>query len=224
MTLAKHRTEMVEYLVDRIDGFGESVVPKASEIVPGVVSSYILIGDENNDSSIVLLLDRDYPKGVFKKIYNGASSVKKNVAVVVLKDETTFFRPAFNGDFSPRRYNRSVNYPDDIRDFCKEFKTEDKVLLQPEENFLVSQKIRYNEKPIVQYFRPSSDDDAVQPALETFLFTPVSLNYGYIDSATRVKPRSRNSARLHSFEKIGENSGRAVLKKNYSYKRPSEFC
>jgi len=208
MTLAAQRKQMVDYLFEQLKGSAETVIPTNKKIIPGINSSYILV---DNDG-IVLLLDKKYSKNDFKQVYNGASAVKRNIAAVVLKDETTFFRYAFRGQFSKSRYRKSMNTAADIGFFCNNYEHENKLMLQPEEVFIAFKKAQG-----VQYFRPGES-----PALETFRFSPARLDYSYFDSGTRIKPRNRDSKRIFSFTQIGENPGNIILKNNYLVRVPSQ--
>ncbi len=190
------RQEMQDYLVSRLDGAGHKIESRTREIIPGIKSSYILVGDEG----IVLLVDKPHSKKDFIQLYRRAKQHKRDVAVVLFKDGQTFFRSAQYRGYQKRKSDRSL----------KTYRKQDMqklLMLRPEEIFLA------NNRTYMQYYQPQSV--RLEQALECFNFKPVRFDYSHIDETARFKPEDETSKRLFIWKYRGHITNDLVLDGDY---------
>jgi len=194
MTSKQHKKEMLDYLVSKLEGSGETVVPAHKKIVSGITTNYIRVGD----NGLVLLLDQIYPGDKFEIAYAGARKFDRQ-AVVVLKDGKTFFRNAAEDNTFKQKYELSL----------KNYSTEEMhrmIMFRPEEIYLASEL----GKSRIQYFQPASE--RLDRMSVSFHFEPVEFDYSHIPSY-QFQPANSESVRLHIWSNKLEWNGNLLLEK-----------
>jgi len=189
MVNKSQKIQMRDYLVSRLEPSYSDITPKSKEILSGITSNYILIGE---NSGIVLLVDRVYPRDSFGRLFRSAKSKFKNVMGVVFKDGETFFRSAAERNYFKKDKMLSLKR-------YSNFDINRMILLRPEEIFLNSQK------EWVHYFQPKSD--RLTESLESFKFEKVIFDYNHIDKYERFKPNNMDSKRLHIWKNRVHSEG-----------------
>ncbi len=163
MTTKKQKNQMLDYLVDRLLNCGKDIVPRTKEMISGIDSNYIKVGDDG----IILLVDQVYPNNALNKLYRKAKKERENVGMVLYKDGKTFFRNAAEKNYFKMREDLSLRkYSNDEMHRMISFR--------PEENFIYDKKERK-----LQYFQP--DSERLPEGLITFEFRPVHFDYEHID-------------------------------------------
>jgi len=179
MTTRRQRRQMKDYLVDRLINCGEIIEPKTKEIVSGILTNYIKVGE----NGIILLVDQLYPNKALDELYKKARKQLENVGIVFYKDGKNFFRSAVEKNYYKMKKNLSLKeYSDD--DLHKI------ILFRPEESFAYIVKGKK-----LQYYQPISD--RLPEGLVTFKFDSVIFNYNHIDPRHRFKPNDTDSKKLH---------------------------
>ena len=174
---------MLDYIVSKLEGSNEKITPSKRELVGNIKSNLIFVGE----NGIVLMVDKTYPRNLFKYLYQIARQEKERVASVVFKDGETFFRSAAEKNYFKKNHYLSLkNYDNE--------EMQRMMLLRPEELFLAQ-----NNFGLVQYFQPESPRQ--EEGLETFRFKPVKFDYSHIDSNYRFKPENTSSQRLRLWDK-----------------------
>ena len=197
MVSRKKQKQMLEYLIAKLDSEGESINPYSKELVSGIISNYISIGK----NKLLFLVDKTYPNQALKKINNSIRQFRKDVAYVLLKDGTIFFRNAAEKKYFKKSKNFSL----------KNYSNEDMhkmIMFRPEETFLTN--IRNN---ILQYYQP--DSPRLKQGIVSFKFKPVYFDYSHIDSNLKFKPENKNSAKLNIWIKRIENYNNFQIKNNF---------
>ncbi len=185
---------MLEYLVRKLSAGGEQVTPFAKKLVDDRLSHYL----KTEQKGLVFLCDRPYTKQHFARLAKSAKKQFENVAIVFLKDSTTYFRTAL-----PQAYFKA-----DGRSL-KEYTIEDlkRIMhLRPEEIYCVY----HSAKGTLQYYQPKShqqNEGIVQYTYDTILF-----DYSHI-SEERFQPRNACSKRLHQWKDKKEHTGPLTLDK-----------
>jgi hypothetical protein len=196
MTSRQHKKEMLDYLVEKLKGSGEKIVPRHIEFFKGMTTNYIRVGD----NGIVLLLDQAYPGERSEQAYSGLGKFSRR-AVVILKDGKTFFRNAAEDNTFKQKYELSL----------KNYSTEEMhrmIQFRPEEIYLVSEV----GKSRLQYFQPTSA--MLSPMNVSYSFEPVEFDYSHIDSSCQFKPEDRESTRLFIWSDKREYAGTVLLGKS----------
>jgi len=88
------RKNMMDYLLTRLECSNPSIVSKSREIISGITSNYIFVGDKG----LVFLVDEIYPGDNLKRIHDFAASSGKDIAYVFMKDGKNFFRSSVAGE------------------------------------------------------------------------------------------------------------------------------
>ena len=192
MVSKQQKDQMKDYLLSRLDSRGGKILPVSKELVSGIKSNYILIGEEG----VILLVDQAYPRDSFKTLHSMAKRQGRNIVAVLYKDGETFFRSATEKTQFKETYGLSL----------KNYSKEDLhkiILLRPEEMFLNSGQ------HLVQYYQPCSEN--LGEGIESFAFNPVHFDYSHINSHYRFKPQDADSKRLCIWKDRKHNSGRFVL-------------
>lgn len=193
----KQKKQMMDYLVSKLELANLGVTPKTKELLSGIKSSYIIIGEK--DSGIVLLVDQEYPKDSFPKFFQSAKSRFKDVASVIFKDGKIFFRNAAEKNYFKKNKWLSLKH-------YSNYEMNRMIALRPEEIFLNSQR------EWLQYFQPESP--RLREGLESFKFEPVTFDYDHIDSYERFKPENRDSKRLYIWRenRVHDETGLKIIK------------
>ena len=186
MVSSRQQKQMRDYMVSRLEGSNDSVIPKQKEVIPGVNTDYILIGKTGG----VILVNHPYENdglalltGLFGHPQNGAT----DLAFVFFKDGKTFFRNAANGEKAGLKGNRFKadnglslkNYQDRMNQI---------ITVRPEEKFLI------NAGRWVQYYQPESE--RLEEGLVSFKFGPVTYDYSHIPPGERWGAVYQNAERL----------------------------
>lgn len=192
MVSKKQKDQMKDYILSRLNSSSGKTLPVSKELVSGIKSNYILVGNEG----VILLVDQVYPGDSLKTLNDMAKRQGRNAVAVLYKDGETFFRSAAEKIQFKQTYDLSLkNYPkEDLHKI---------ILLRPEEIFLNSRQ------HLVQYYQPCSEN--LGEGVESFAFNPVHFDYSHIDSRYRFKPRDIDSKRLYTWKDRNHNSGRFVL-------------
>jgi len=174
---------MRDYLVSKLEESNDLVVPRTKEIVSGIKSNYLTIGEEGRDG-IVLLIDKSYTGNGFKELFQRAKrrtdkqSGEDRVGVVFLKDGDTYFRSA------KHRGHQKI----DGRSL-KKYSAEDVqklMMLSPPEIALLK-------RSYMQYYQP--DSSRLKEGLEGFQFKPVIFDYSHVPEGD-FKPDNAPSKRF----------------------------
>ncbi len=190
MVSKEQKKEMMDYLVSRLEPVNERVIPRNREIVSGIVSNYIMIGDSEG---IVLLVDQIYRGNSFEDVHGRARAQFRNVASVVIKDGQTFFRNAMERNYFKKDRELSLKMYSD-----EEMRR--MILFRPEESFLFNVQRGW-----LQYFQPKSEQ--LEKGIESFRFESVSFDYSHIDSHEKFKPQNTDSRKLYIWTRRVHNEG-----------------
>jgi len=194
MVNQKQKKQMRDYLVSKLEPAYPEIIPKTKEIISGLNSNYITL--DNEHSGIVLLVDQEYPKNSFEKLFRMAKKQFKEITGIVFKDGKTFFRNAAERNYFKKNRRLSLkNYTD--------FEMNRMILFRSEEIFLNSQK------DWVHYFQPESD--RLKEGIESFKFKSVIFDYSHIDPYERFKPVDTDSKKLYVWEQRVHNEGALKL-------------
>ena len=184
---------MLDYIVARLVGSEEKIIPIRKRIFEGLEANIILVGNDG----VVLMVDKIYPKNLFQRLHDFSKQGKERVASVVFKDGKTFFRSAAEKNYFKKDNLLSLkNYSSDDMQRM--------ILLRPEEITLANRNFGR-----VQYFQPGSP--RMEEGLETFRFNPVEFDYSHIDSKYRFKPQDTSSRRLHIWDQRTHSTGPLFL-------------
>lgn len=200
MTSKQEKKQMLDYLVSKLINSETIVQPVESEIISGIKTRYIsLMNKDNLESDNVILIDREYPKDSFSKLYSAVKNKSRGkIAAVLLKDGKTFFRNAAEANGFKQRYGLS------LRKYSAE-ETHRMIQMRPEELFL--EKI----KDYVQYYQPKSE--RLKEAIVTCKFEPVKFDYGYrghyADNGYELE--NKDSTRIMIHNKISESTNNLKL-------------
>jgi len=193
MASQRQKSQMRDYLVGKLDGNGDKIEPCTNELISGINSNYLLLGEDE----VVLLADQVYPRDSFQRLWNFLRR-DKCVGVVVLKDGQTFFRSAAKRNYFKKNRGLSLkNYTDE--DMYR------MLLLRPEEVFLKN-------RGQVQYYQP--DSDRLDECVVSFRFSPVIFDYSHITAPNRFKPQADSSRKLFISGNRNEIRGNLVLDAN----------
>src|SRR3990172_10862692 len=88
------RKNMMDYLLTRLECSNPSIVSKSREIISGITSNYIFVGDKG----LVFLIDEIYPGDNLERIHDFAASSGKDIAYVFMKDGKNFFISSVAGE------------------------------------------------------------------------------------------------------------------------------
>jgi hypothetical protein len=207
MVSKKEKERMLEFIVGNLES-SEPVKPSKKEIVPGIESSYIVVGK----GGLILLVDRVYPKSAFEKLYGIARDFSRqnsedssaNVSVVFYKDGEHFFRSAIEScDERQNSYYRKsfAHYNDDQKK---------KILLMSPPELLIQER-----KSHLQYYQPSSE--MLEECIVSCRLTPAKFvreicpdhpAYGFAKPVEYSKRLSLIVGRLHT-------EGKFMLKTGY---------
>lgn len=196
MVTKKQRSQMLDYLADKLAGCGEVIVPRTKQIISGIDSSYIKVGNDG----IVLLVDRVYPNNILGELYEKVRKQRENICIVFYKDGKTFFRSAAEKNYYKIRNGLSLkNYSDDTL-----YKI---ILFRPEESFVYT-----NIGKLLQYYQPGSNK--LDEVLVNFEFKPVYYDYSHIDPKSRFRPTDTYSRKLHIWVNKEFCKGKLKLESN----------
>lgn len=209
MVTQRQKTEMRDYLVDKLRESHGVVEPRTKEILQGSGDTdYLLLGKEKD--GIILLVNRIYTKDSFNKIYNGVRNQIPNIGVVLYKDGKTFFRSAMAGeeDTGIKRKRRKMS----LSHYTNEQKNR-MISLRHEEKFLRERGRQ------VQYYQPESAE--LEQGIVTYSFQPVEFRY---DGPTLSgwNPEDKHSERLFMWANRTFADGDLVLENGYLKPRPSK--
>ena len=197
MTSKKQRQAMQEYIVSRLEASNPHTEPRTKKI-GRKNSSYVLVGEEAETAGIVLLIDQHYSRQDFLDLYRQAKQYKKDVAVVLIKDGTTFFRPAKHRGHKRRKPDRSL----------KKYSAQELqklLMLHPIESFLAENR------DSMQYYQPESE--RLEEGLECFQFKPVV--FDYTGREEWYLPEERKSESLFLWTDRKHLEGDLVLEGDY---------
>ena len=181
MTSKEQKRQMRDYIVDRLQGSEEKIVPVTKTLVSGVNTSYVTVGDDG----IVFLVDQKYTAKDFSKIWNRMRSAKERAAVAFYKDGKTFFRTAV-GDEQETGI-RSKRFKSDRGMSLKNYDADE---LRKMISFSPGEILINQSSQVLRYYQPESEK--LEEGLELFQFKPVVFDYSHIDG---MEP-SRESERL----------------------------
>lgn len=202
MAKKKQREQMFDYLVARLKGSGQSVVPKRGVLTGGIESSYILV---ENDG-VVFLVDQPYPNEGIMDVYRACWGNKQfNFCPVFLKDGRTFYRSSMAGEsgeaglkskrfkqkhgLSLKRYNE-----DELRRM---------ITFRPEERFA------FGRSPVLHYYQPDSAN--LSEGVVKYGFSKVIFDYSHISDSDRFKPENKASEVIHLWRDRNEMRGNLRL-------------
>lgn len=192
MTTKAQKDEALEYLVNRLEGSAEKVIPARKVLAGDNETRYVLVGDDG----IVFSIDRTYTERDFLNILRTAREKKPKVAFVFYKDGKTFFRSAAQDN----------HFKTDDRSL-KNYNNEDMnkmILVSPGEKIMSRGNC-----PWLQYYQPESA--RLSQGIVSYRFAPVHFDYSHIDRNQRFKPENRDSERLKIWTDRSENSGLLTL-------------
>jgi len=185
MTTKLQRKNMMDYLIDKLEG-SEEIVQPISKNMNGIETNYILFGPSRDKiDGISVLVDKKFTKRRFDRLNSlinyakdGSGETKfhrKNY--IFLKDESTFFRSAAEDIRYKSTKNLSLKYYD-------EGKIDNAKLLTPEEIFSKDQNLGY-----VQYCQPESSREEF--GILTYLYGFFEFNYDHIDNSFAKEGESK---------------------------------
>ena len=194
---------MRDYFVSKLEGSNSIIEPNMREIVPGIHSNYIRIGERCRDG-IVLLIDQIYKNNALDEIYYKVRRNIGNVGLVLFKDGNTFFRNAAERHYDRLRGDRSLKHytDEDMRQM---------ILIRPEEGFLCGIRTW------LQYYQPKSD--RLDEGLVSYKFEPVHFDYSHIDSRDRFKPHNTDSKKMKIWTRKESTNKKLVLDSGYLKER-----
>lgn len=208
MATKKEQERMKEYFAEKLNGCGKTIEPCRKEIVEGITSNYIKVGNDG----LVILIERQYPNGSLKKLHEAAGRHGwKNVAFVFYNDGKIFLRSAYEDNlFKMERGLSLKNYTE------KELKG--LVQLTPAEIYVNSIRKR------VQYYNDNSVP-FMDEELMSVKFEEVNPDYNHVMGEKR-----KNMKRHRRFYDVPlkrkfiigdtiENTGKVELKDGYLIKR-----
>lgn len=168
---------MKDYLVTKLEKCYPKLDVRNKKIIGDIESNYVFV----NPTEVVFLLDKEYPKKSFEKIYNIFYQRGVEIAPVFFKDGKTFFRSAAQKNFFKRNKGFSLKHysPLDLQKM---------ILFRPEEQFVNSRR------QYLQYYQTNSP--RLEEGIETFEFKDVKFDYSHIDR-DKFKPHNISSKRLH---------------------------
>jgi len=196
MVSRQQKKQMLDYLVAKLEGSEEKVKPATKELIPGINSSYILLGDDG----IVFLADQYYAGGKLEGLYSRNKQRFPRFGIVFYKDGKTFFRSAAEANYFKKENELSLKHYDDAS-------MQKMMLLRPEEIFVQGLSDRVG----VQYYQPESP--RLTEALAFFRFGPVTFDYSHIPRENRFGPLTKESERLFIWQDRIETSENLTLKR-----------
>jgi len=210
MITNRQKQEMLGYLEAHLAGSSDKIEARSKELVPGIKSNYILVGDDG----IVFLIDQPYANDTFKRIYDtiaqnpDESKRRKNFAPVFFKDGKTFFRSAV-GNVEETGI-KSKRFKADDEHSLKNYKEvmNQIISMRPEELF-----ISRNLGKWIQYYQ--SQSEKLEQGIVSYKFQPVELDYSHIPPEERFGPITRISERLSLWRDKRFFSGNLNLFNNY---------
>jgi hypothetical protein len=205
MTSKAEKRQMKDYLVSKLEGSSPNIEPMTNELVSGINSSYILVGDDG----LVFLIDQVYPGDSISRLHGTAKGMgKENIAYVFLKDGKTFFRSSVAGEqgeagLTSMRFKQ--RYGLSLKHYDKE-QMRRMITFRPEEKFISERR------EILHYYQPKSEQ--LEESLENFKFKPVRFDYSHIPRG-EFKPTDTDSARLRIWTVRSHNTSKLVLDAGY---------
>jgi len=190
------KREMLDYVVSNIEDGGLDVRPRTKELVSGIDSNYILVGDKE----LIFLVDQVYPNNVLSRINQNAMVQGKNSTFLLFKDGETFFRSAAR----EKRYKKDGNLS------LKHYTNKDlhrMIMFRPEESYCLS-------NDFLQYYQPESA--RLEQGIVSFKFRPVIFDYSHLPYDER--PRGKNmeeSKKLKVWSEKEFNGGAFKLEDNF---------
>jgi hypothetical protein len=221
MTSRQIKKQMLDYLVDKLQGSAPVITPTESEIVSGIKTRYISLFKVWNtlESDTVILIDTVYPRDSFARVYSIVREQSKGkVTPIILKDGENFFKNSAESHGFKQRYGLSLKHytPSQINRM---------ITFRPEELFIYEKKDGW-----LQYYQPKSEK--LNESVVTMKFRPVHFNYDHIDKrglAYELHNTDSKEIRIWSEEdkniskERAENSGPLMIGefngKNYLLKR-----
>lgn len=194
MVTRQQKRNMLDYLVAKLEGGEEQIVPITERLLRNrpIDTAYIEVGEDG----IVFLLDQLYPGGSFSPVYEWMKQNKSRVGLVLLKDGKTYFRSAAEDNYWKAQKELSLKH---YRGAMNRL-----ILLRPEEKFA------RDKKSWVQYYQP--DSPKLEESLVSFQFGNVEFDYSHIEDSSRFKPQNKDSERLFLVQdKKVEVAGNLVL-------------
>jgi len=184
MVSKQQKKQMLDYLVTKLEGSEERVIPVKRKLVLGIESSYIMLGSDG----MVFLVDQHYPAEKLENIYSANRENYPRFGVVFLKDSKTFFRSAAAANYFKKEHELSLkHYSNDAM--------QNMILLRPEEIFVRG----LANQAWLQYYQP--DSPRLEEALASFKFGPVEFDYSHIPSERRFGSITQESKRLFIWHK-----------------------
>ncbi|MFA5258505.1 MAG: hypothetical protein WC979_04200 [Candidatus Pacearchaeota archaeon] len=195
MVSRQQKKQMLDYLVAKLEGSEEKVRPVTKELIPGIKSNYILLGEDG----IVFLADQYYAGARLKGLYSRNKERFPRFGIVFYKDGKTFFRSAAEANYFKKEHELSLKKYDDAS-------MQKMMLLRPEEIFVH----RLSDRVGVQYYQP--DSPRLEEALASFKFGSVEFDYSHIPSENRFGPVTKESERLFIWHVRAETKEDLALK------------
>jgi len=210
----QHR--MMDYLGQKLSDGGHKVVPKTRDLLAhlnpawaGVESHYLLLDNETPQQGLVFLIDKPYTEKRFKPLVRDMTRFG-TLALVFLKDGTTYFRNAATDNDFKRKHDLSLkNYTSD--------QTHRMILFRPEERIAYGRSIM--RPPRLQYYQPASD--RLEEALVTYAFGRVQFDYSHITS-DRYHPTDTESERIFIWKKQETHEGSLTLSNGLLLPQPAQ--
>lgn len=198
MTIKKQQRErMLEYIVTKLRGNNEDVIPRIHKFAPGENSRIIYVGNDG----IVLLSDKMFTEEQFSSMWNSIKqSGYKRFANIFYKDHDTYFKS------NAARSNFRVNRDRSMKGYSTS-DLQDLIILKPAE--LIAKDRWENE---VQYYQ---EGPKLTEGIVTYKYEPVTFDYSHIHPDERFGPEQRESTKRFLNEKIEEAFGDLKLDGSY---------
>ena len=204
MTSQAIREQMRDYLVARLEGSGSKIEPVTKEIIPGIKSNYIRVGD----NWLVLSVDQFYPDEALEMLHERVNGGGKDIAFVFLGDRETFFRSAEDAG-RDKKHGKSLknsSYSEVLN----------LIYLRPEEKYVSAKRGK-----TLQFYHPQFSDPefgTFPEKIVSYQFKPALLTYGHIKRG--FKPDNCESKRFYSWHNRVELQGALNVENGVLIERP----
>ena len=191
MVSKAEKKEMMDYVVENLEGYAAKVIPRSRELLPGINSNYVLVGENN----LVFLVDQKYANNCLSVISRKAERFGKNPVFLFFKDGKTFFRSASKDKRFKKDHDLSLK--------CYSNKELNRMIMfQPEEE-------HDSKSGWLQYYQPQSA--RLPQGIVSFRFEPVVFDYTHIPIEDRITEDQEESKKLRIWTERDFNNGKLEL-------------